>query len=143
MFISSGTISNLLPNLTEQDIAKIVVDTSTPEGSVKAFYTYLKARNMEEGFKLLSKQYLTKTNFQEWTNRFNNILDVEIFLTRLENKKTNTVFIKFGTQNWVDEKLYLHYYQGTWETVLEDGIYKMNKSNIEEVFNPDWSWYYD
>jgi hypothetical protein len=142
MFIASDYVSELIPELSEQDIAKITVDPTTPEGAVTAFYTYLKTRNMEEGFKLLSKTYLEKTNFREWTNRFTDVLDVEVYITEMKDERTNTVFVKFSTKNWVNESIVDHFYEGTWETVPEDGIYKMNRSNIKEVFEPDWSWFY-
>jgi hypothetical protein len=141
LFIASDSVLDRIKNFSDKDIAKIVVDLTTPEGTVKAFYTYLKARNMEEGFKLLSSYYLTKTNFQEWTNRFNDVLDVRIYDAKLQDKKTNTVFVKFSTQNWVIDSLVEHFYEGTWQLVKEDGAYKLNKSNIKEV-NPTWDWFY-
>ena len=142
-FISADSIQNLWPTFSTQDIAKINVDPSTPEGAVAAFYTYLKARRMEEGFNLLSEAYLQKTNFEEWTNRFKDILDVQIFGTRMEDERRNIVFVKFSTSNWVNGERQEHYYEGTWQTVLEDGIYKMYRSNIKEVFDPGWEWFYE
>jgi len=44
-------------------------------------------------------------------------------------------------QNWVDGEAEMHYYEGTWQTVLEDGVYKMRKSKILEVDNPGWDWF--
>jgi len=142
-FISADSIQNLWPTFGQQDIAKIYVDASTPEGAVAAFYTYLKARRMEEGFNLLSEAYLQKTNFEEWTNRFKDILDVQIYGTKMEDERRNIVFVKFSTSNWVNGERQEHYYEGTWQTVLEDGVYKMLKSNIKEVTEPDFSWFYE
>jgi len=43
---------------------------------------------MQEGFGLLSTKYLEKTNFEEWTSRFTDILDVDVIKTeRFENTK--------------------------------------------------------
>ena len=144
LFINGSNAKSLVPTLTDQEITKIKVDPSaSPEEAVKAFYTYLKARRMKEGFELLSKEYLQKTNFEEWTNRFIDILDVNIFLSeRYENTK-DTAFVKFGTKNWVDGEVEIHYYEGTWKTIKEDGVYKMNKSKIKEVENPGWDWFYE
>jgi len=144
LFINSSNAKSLVPTLTDQEITKIEVDPSaSPEEAVKAFYTYLKARRMKEGFELLSKEYLQKTNFEEWTNRFIDILDVNIFLSeRYENTK-DTAFVKFGTKNWVDGEVEIHYYEGTWKTIKEDGVYKMLKSKIKEIVEPDWSWFYN
>jgi hypothetical protein len=144
LFISSSWAKNLIPSFTDQGVEKINVDASfSPEKAVEAFYTYLKARRMEDGFKLLSKDYLTKTSFDEWTTRFTNILDVDVIKTeKFENTK-DTVFLKFSTKNWVDGEVEIHYYEGTWQTVLEDGLFKMNKSKILEVENPSWDWFYN
>ena len=114
-----------------------------PEEAVYAFYTYLKARQMEKGYNLLSSKYLEKTNYTEWTNRFTDILDVDVISTEKFENSSETVFVKFGTTNWVDGEAEYHYYEGTWETVLEEEIYKMNKSKIKEVDDPDYIWFYE
>lgn len=144
LFINGDWAKTIIPDFTDQAITKIEVDPSTsPEEAVRAFYTYLKARRMEEGFKLLSTEYLQKTNFDEWTNRFTDILDVDVIKSeKFENSK-DTAFVKFSTKNWVDGEAEMHYYEGTWQTVLEDGVYKMRKSKILEVDNPGWDWFYE
>jgi hypothetical protein len=144
LFVIGSDAKALIPSFTDQGIAKIEVDASiSPEEAVKAFYTYLKARRMEDGFNLLSREYLKKTNFEEWTNRFKDILDVDVVKSeRFENTK-DTAFVKFSTKNWVDGEAEIHYYEGTWQTVLEDGLYKMLKSKIKEVENPEWGWFYE
>jgi hypothetical protein len=86
---------------------------------------------------------LEKTNFQEWTARFTNILDVDIYKSERYQNTDDTAFVKFSTKNWVDGEAELHYYEGTWKTVKEDGVYKMLQSKITEVQNPDWSWFYE
>jgi len=93
LFITGVDAKNLIPSFTDQNIAKINVDPSkSPEDAVYAFYTYLKARRMQEGFGLLSTKYLEKTNFEEWTSRFTDILDVDVIKTeRFENTKDNGI----------------------------------------------------
>ncbi len=144
LFITAADVNMALYHLTDQEIVKINVDPSkSPEDAVYAFYTHLKARRMEEGFKLLSVKYLEKTNFTEWTNRFMDILDVDVIKTEKFEDSKDTVFVKFGTTNWVDGEVDYHYYEGTWQTILDDGIYKMEKSKIKEVLDPQWSWFYE
>ena len=98
---------------------------------------------MEDGFNLLSEEYLKKTNFGEWTNRFTDILDVQVFISEPYENTKDTAFVKFSTKNWNDGEVDYHYYEGTWQTVEENGVYKMNKSNIKEVDNPSWEWFYE
>lgn len=144
LFINGDWAKNLIPDFTDQGIVKIEVDPSlSPEDAVRAFYTYLKARKMEDGFGLLSKEYLQKTDFTEWTSRFKDILDVNIFISRRHLNTEDTAFVKFGTKNWVNGEVEIHLYEGTWQTVMEDGVYKMVKSKIVEVDNPEMDWFYD
>lgn len=144
LFIGADQAKSMVPSLTDQGITKIDVDPSkSPEDSVKAFYTYLKARRMEDGFNLLSREYLKKTNITEWTNRFKDILDVNVIKSEKYEKTDDTAFVKFSTKNWVDNEAEVHFYEGTWQTVKEDGVYKMLKSNIKEITNPDWNWFYE
>ena len=143
LFISADHVKQMLPRLTEVEIAHIAVDPSaSPEEAVRAFYTYLKARRMGEGFRLLSQEYLQKTNFEEWTNRFTDILDVNIVLSEPYEDTDDTVHVKFVTKNWNDGEVDYHYYEGTWTMVVEEEVYKIQKGNIKEVENPEWEWFY-
>lgn len=142
LFIEGTLASKVIPNFTDMGITKINVDPAkSPAEAVKAFYTYLKARRMEDGFKLLSQEYLKNTNFEEWTNRFKDILDVDVIKTEARQDETDLVFVKFSTRNWIDNEAETHYYEGVWRTVLEDGVYKMLRSNILEVSSPGYDWY--
>ena len=144
LFVDGSWAKNAIPGFTDQNIAKINVDPSkSPEDAVYAFYTYLKARRMQEGFGLLSTKYLEKTNFEEWTNRFTDILDVDVIKSEKYENTKDTAFVKFSTKNWVDGEAEMHYYEGTWQTIKEDGVYKMLKSKIKEVENPAWDWFYE
>lgn len=129
---------------TETGIKKIEVNPSvSPAEAVRAFYTYLKARRMEDGFKLLSEEYLKKTSFEEWSSRFTDILDVEIYKSEPYENSKDIALVKFGTKNWNSGEVNFHYYEGTWQTVLEDGVYKMYRSNIKEVEEPGVDWFYE
>ena len=144
LFINADSAKTMVPDFTDQNVTKIEVDPSlSPEEAVKAFYTYLKARRMEDGFKLLSREYLKKTNFEEWTNRFTDILDVDVIKSEQFENTKDTAFVKFSTKNWVDGEAEMHFYEGTWETIKEEGVYKMLKSNIKEVAEPGFEWFYD
>ncbi|MFA5135858.1 MAG: serine protease [Patescibacteria group bacterium] len=144
LFITGTDARTLIPSFTDQGIVKIEVDPSvSPAEAVKAFYTFLKARRMQEGFDLLSKEYLKKTNFEEWTNRFTDILDVDVIKSEPYEDSEDTAFVKFSTKNWVDGEAEKHYYEGTWTMVKEEGVYKIQKGKIVEVDNPAMSWFYE
>lgn len=141
MFISSDRFKSLWPTFTSDGLIVINVDPSkSPIDGVIAFYTYLGARNMQEGYKLLSQSYLDYTNYEEWTSRFENILDVSIVKTEPVVGEENTVFVKFVTTTLENSELAYHFYEGVWVTVLEDDVYKMRRSMIKEVDDPPYSW---
>jgi len=143
LFISGDWAKMGITNFTDQNITKIQVDPAeSPAKAVVAFYTYLKTRRMEDGFALLSSEYLQKTNFEEWTSRFADILDVDIISTEPKDGAKDTIFVKFSTKNWNSGEVDYRHYEGTWQTIQEDGVYKMLKSKIVEVNNPGWSWFY-
>jgi len=144
LFISGDQAKTMVSAFTDQAVKKIAVDPSlSPDEAVRAYYTYLKARRMRDGFDLLSREYLQKTNYEEWTNRFTDILDVDIIESKKFENTNDTVFVKFSTKNWVNSEAVMHYYEGTWKMVKEDGVYKMLKSKILEVENPSWDWFYE
>lgn len=143
LFVSYYSFAGFWNIFSDTDIAKIELDpAASPEEAVEAFYTYLKARRMEDGFKLLSVYYLASTDFEEWTSRFPDVIDVQVYQTQLVEGTDRTVAVKFSTKIWDGEEAQYHFYEGTWETVWEDGTYKMLKSDIEEVENPSWDWFY-
>jgi len=143
LFVSGEEVNRLLPTFSDQNIAKIEVNPAeSPEKAVEAFYTYLKARNMQDGFELLSREYLYKTNYWEWTSRFTNVIDVEVILTEMEEDSEDTVNVRFITKSWNDGEADWHFYEGTWQTIWEDGMYKMLKSNIKELDDVDYGWYW-
>lgn len=143
LFINANSAKNDIPNFTDQNISKIDIDASTsPEKAVEAFYILLKARRLEEGYVLLSQEYLKKTSLDEWTGRFTDVIDVGVVSTEPYEDTKDTVFVKFYTKNWNEGEVNYHYYEGTWQTIFEDGVYKMLQSNIKEITDPDWSWFY-
>lgn len=144
LFIGADQVKTITPNFTDQQVTKIQVDaTASPEDSVKAYYTYLKARRMDEAFNLLSQEYSKKSDLEEFTNRFKDILDVDVVLTKLEDDSKDTVLVKFTTKNWVDGEAIVHYYEGDWKMVKEDEVYKILTGKITEVDEPDFSWFYE
>jgi len=144
MFIDINSLNQRIGLMSSEKVEKLELHPEkSPQDAVIAFYKYISMRNMEEGYKLLSKKYLEKTNFDEWSRRFENILNVEIVLSETESENDNTVRVKFLTDTWDGYNIIKLYYEGTWETVLEEGVYKMNKSNIKEVNEPSYEWYFN
>lgn len=144
LFINASKAKKMIVNFTDKDIKKINVNpANSPEEAIEAFYTYLKTRRMKDGFNLLSKEYLKKTNFEEWTSRFADVLDVDVIKSERYKNTQDTAFVKFSTKNWVDNEVEIHYYEGTWQTIKEDGVYKIFKGSIKEIEKPVWNWFWE
>ena len=144
LFIGADQVKADTPKFCDAQVTKIDVDaSSSPVDAVKAYYTYLKARRMADGFSLLSKGYKQKSTLEEWTDRFKDILDVDVIKAELVEGSTDTVAVKFTTKNWVEGEAIEHYYEGSWKMVKEGGVYKILSGKISEVQNPDSSWFYE
>lgn len=141
LFIDAFQAQESLASFTAQDVKQLSVDASrAPEDAVQAYYAYIMARDLERGYGLLSQSYLGYTNFAEWTARFSDIINIDVYLTEMVPGSDDTVFIKFGVKSWTGSEVKYRYFEGTWVTILEDGVYKMRRSNIKEVENPDYDW---
>ena len=144
LFIAADIAKQLSSTFTDQEITKIDVDSSaSPMRAVEAFYTYLKARRMKDGYDLLSVQYKKNATYEEWTSRFVNILDVDVVLTEQYDKTPDKVRVKFRTKNWVNGEVEYHHYEGVWKTVIENNTFKLTKSDIEEIADPDVVWFFE
>lgn len=143
MFIGSYRFKLLWPTFSSEGLKTISVDpTLSPEDGVKAFYTYLAARDMQSSFDLLSKEYLNFTDINEWSARFTDILDINVLHTEGVEDLPDTVFVKFITKTWTGTEVVYKFYEGVWVTKLEDSVYKMRRSMIKEVADPPWDWQY-
>lgn len=144
MFVKIEDVTNNLPKFMDSKITKIELHPEeSPAKAVEAFYTNLRLRRMEEGYKLLSTEYQKGATQSEWIARFTNILSVAIVKAEAMPEASDLVFLKFMTQNWTGEQTEIKYYEGTWRTVKEDGIYKLTQSNIKEVLDPERAWFYE
>ncbi|MFC1649567.1 serine protease [Patescibacteria group bacterium] len=143
MSLSIRDVLDAFTETTDESIEKIKIDTSTPEGTVEAFYTYIKARNMEKAFELISSERKeTIESFEKWIQGYENTLQVDLIMVEVNEDDENRIKVKIRSQDWVDGDLVLKYFGGTWDIIEEDGVYKMHRSNIKEVFDPSWDWYY-
>jgi S1-C subfamily serine protease len=143
LFVDGHQAWLALPDFTDADISKIAYDpAASPEEAVRAFYAYIMARQLDKGFDLLSSSYLNWTSLEEWTARFTDILSIDVIYTELVPDVEDTVYIKFTTKTWTGTEVEYHYYQGVWVTVLEDGVYKMNRSKILEITDPSFDWFW-
>lgn len=138
VFLDMNDVQQAWPDMDRKEIARIEIDTSTPEGTVKAFYTYIKARKLEKAYELEGRN---KLSYGKWIEGYKNTLQVGLISTKVDKKNENKVFLKFDSSDWVDGELISKYFEGYWEITEQNGQYKLSGSKIKEVKDPDWEWF--
>lgn len=141
LFLDIRAVNDLIPSISEKDIAKITIDTSTPEGVVSGFYSYIKTRNLSKAYALLSKGKQSDGPFEDWIKGYANTVQVDLVSTKSDPKNKNRVHVKFYSQDWVEGELQVKYFEGEWEVVSEEGKLKLKGSNIKEIKEPGWEWF--
>lgn len=78
MFLDMTNVQQQIPELDSKDIVKVEINTTTPQGAVEAFYAYIKARDLEKAYRLLSNARISVMSFQEWQEGYKNTLHVDL-----------------------------------------------------------------
>lgn len=108
---------------------------------VEAFYTYIKARNLEKAYELLSDERKeTIESYELWKEGYKNTLHVNLISVKEDKEEENIINIKIESQDWVDGELIYKYFEGTWEVTKN---LKLNESNIKKIEEPGYSWFYE
>lgn len=113
----------------------------SPLECVRAFYNYLKTRQLEEAYALVSEHRLDGVSLEDFKNGYWNVLDVTVYKIEEVEGEENKIFVKLTSKDLVDEGVDYKYFEGTWEVRQVDGKWKLWESNIEEVKNPGWDWF--
>ena len=144
LFLDIADIQRSYTELTEEPVAKIEIDTSNPQGVVEAFYTYIKTRNLEKAYELLSTNRRSDIDsYEEWIRGYQNTLQVDLVLSRVDEGDENRVDVRLYSSDWREDNLIYKYFEGYWDIVEEDGELKLDTSNIRELEEtPDYYWAY-
>ncbi|MBI2103677.1 trypsin-like peptidase domain-containing protein [Candidatus Woesebacteria bacterium] len=140
MFIDFADIYSPNSNLSTDEVTKIEIDLQSPEGVVEAFYTYITARDLKKAFDLLSDDRRSHvSSLEEWSKGYANTLNANLVSAKLDEDDEKKVNIKLTSTDWVNNEPVYKYFEGEWQ-VTED--MKLNESNIKEVLEPNYSWFY-
>lgn len=141
-FLTTNSIEALSATFSDQDVAKIKIDTQTPQGVVEAFYTYIKLRDLEKAFNLISTQRKASiSSFEDWQEGYKNTIQTFLISAKADEKDKNKILIKLESQDWIGDEIVQRYFEGYWIVVEEEDGLKLNESKIKEV-NPTWEWFY-
>ncbi len=137
MFLDIASIQSAFGELSSEEIAKFEIDTNTPEGVVKAFYAYIKARDLEKAYGLGG---VDKLPYEQWVKGYENTLHVNLIFSRADKKDKNKIHIKIVSRDWVNNELVQRYFEG--DRIVSKNL-KLEGSNIKEIKNPGWDWFYN
>lgn len=152
LFIDIGDFNRLRAEMSQEDTAGTEIDISTPEGIVRSFYAYIKARDLERAFGLIAPERVADTDFEHWKQGYANTLQVDL-VTAKPDKNPETIKVKLVSKDWVDGELVTKFFEGTWkvrhENQAETGFDEwesdrllLSESNIKEIGFPDWNWFF-
>ena len=147
--ISSDTLKEKWLNMlsSKDDVLKDITKFEFfPERSeydaVQAFYNYLKARDLENAFGLLSKNFAPES-FEDWKKGYDNSLDTTLIKIEVDKKVKEQINIKLASKDVVEDEIVYKYYEGSWIVKEEDEKYRLWEADIKEVEDPTYAWFYE
>lgn len=114
-----------------------------PLEAVQAFYAYIKMRNFQKAYELVSPSRLENQSLEEWQRGYEKTIDVTLFLSRPTEEKPDKIFVKLIALDLVDEEVEETYYEGEWLVLSEDGVWRLGPSDIRKVDDPPFFWFWD
>lgn len=110
--------------------------------AVRAFYNYQVVHQLQKAYGLLSEDFLGDVSYEEWIEGYADVIGIDIIKIE-ETDEENTIQIKIASIDLVDEDRVDKYFEGTWKTENQNGLWRLVKPSIKEVEDPDWDWFYE
>jgi hypothetical protein len=114
----------------------------SPLEAVRAFYNYLKARQLEKAFALLSDNFKEGHGLDYWKQGYESLLDTTVVKIEDDEEHENRINIKLTTKDFVDGEIVYKYFEGYWDVQDVDGQWQLWDPEIKEVEDPDYWWWY-
>ncbi len=122
------------PSSNEDLIAKIVFELDkSPTDTVRAYYNYLKVRNFQEAYNLLSSYFIGDVSYQDWRDGFSFSLDSTILSLTVDRRNPQRVLIELGSTDLIEGEFVYRVFKGAWLVKSVNGHLKMWESNIKEI----------
>lgn len=125
---------------TEIETMKLEPEKGSKE-TVEAFYGYIKLRQLEKAFGLISNQRLQGSTYDQFKSGYTNTIDVSLVDIYPVEKKENVFWVKLRSMDWEINEVTSKFYEGDWEVIKENGKWRLNNSEIAEVKDPGWEWF--
>lgn len=136
-------MTNSKENVLE-DIQRITFDPDASSlDTVKAFYNYLKTRQLDKAFELMSDNYKRGYKFTTWKKGYESLLDTTVI--KIENDPTvkDRVKVKLSTKDMVDGEIVYKYFEGYWDVREVVNRWQLWEPKINEVKQPGYLWFYE
>lgn len=147
--ISSDDLISRVGFLADRTTALPVVEViklepeKGPLETVIAFYAYIKMRNFEKAYDLVSKARLIGMPLSTWVQGYDRTLDVTLLVsTPIEDEK-DTMRVKLTALDLVSDEVEETYFEGTWQVIEEDGSWRLGDSNIKKIEDPPFYWFWE
>lgn len=140
--IDKVTAKNFIFNATDQPeyfrggIAKIEFNPdASPEELVRAYYNYLKVRNFQEAYNLLSPNFIGNVDYETWVKGFAYELDTTVNDIQIDKRYPMRVKVWLTSTDYENGIFYYKSFEGAWLVRKIDGHLKLWESNIKETTN--------
>ncbi|MEK9143313.1 MAG: trypsin-like peptidase domain-containing protein [Patescibacteria group bacterium] len=147
--ISSDDLISRVGFLADRTAALPVVEVlklepeKGPIETVVTFYAYIKMRNFEKAYNLVSKARLIGMPLSTWVQGCDRTLDVTLLVSTPMEEEKDTIRVKLTALDLVDEEVEETYFEGTWQVIEEDGAWRLGDSNIKKIEDPPFYWFWE
>lgn len=99
------------------------------------FYTDLNARDFQATWNLLSPQYQGTLAFNTWVSGYGTTQSVQLLSASISSQDGAhaTVDICLAATDNTDTGVHITHYQGTWELIFANGLWKLGNPSIRQV----------
>lgn len=122
------------PESYQEGISRISYEPDkSPVDAVRAYYNYLKVRNFEKAYELLSPNFIGEVSFNEWVFGFATELDTTVWNIKQLPGREPRIQVSISSTDLSNGKIVYRYFSGTWIVHRENGHYRLWESNIKET----------
>jgi len=111
--------------------------------AVRCFYNYLKARQMEKAFELLSENFVMGYSFEHWARGYQPLLDTTVGIIKPDKKIANRIYVKLSTKDLIDDEIVYKFFEGYWDVRQVNGKWLLWDPEIREIKDPEKEWFLD
>lgn len=125
--ISTGQKSLLSPTQT-------TVDQTTALSIVIQYYNYISTGQLESAYNLLSRRLKTVIGGKDsFLKGYNSTLNVYLISQRIDDPSINSIYVKFGAADLVNDKVLYRVFEGTWLLIAEDEGWRLDSSTLRQI----------